>query len=59
MNHFPRDFTHNTLSGEELGAAMIYEIKETEIVELKKFHKSYFDVESITNTASELKYSMS
>lgn len=34
----------------------ITEIKETEIVELKKFHKSYFDVESITNTASELKY---
>jgi hypothetical protein len=34
----------------------ITEIKETEIVELKKFHKSYFDIESITNTASELKY---
>lgn len=34
----------------------INEIKETEIAELKKFHKSYFDVENITNTASELKY---
>ncbi|MBB5395061.1 type I restriction endonuclease [Mucilaginibacter sp. AK015] len=34
----------------------ITEIKEAEIAELKKFHKSYFDVESITNTASELKY---
>jgi len=34
----------------------ITEIKETEVAELKKFHKSYFDVESITNTASELKY---
>ncbi len=34
----------------------ITEIKETELVELKKFHKSYFDIESITNTASELKY---
>jgi hypothetical protein len=34
----------------------ITEIKEAEIVELKKFHKSYFDIESITNTASELKY---
>lgn len=34
----------------------ITEIKETEITELKKFHKSYFDIESITNTASELKY---
>lgn len=32
------------------------EIKEAEIAELKKFHKSYFDVDSITNTASELKY---
>jgi hypothetical protein len=34
----------------------ITEIKEAEIIELKKFHKSYFDIESITNTASELKY---
>lgn len=34
----------------------ITEIKETEIVELKKFHNSYFDVDNITNTASELKY---
>jgi len=32
------------------------EIKEAEMAELKKFHKSYFDVDSITNTASELKY---
>ncbi len=35
----------------------IAEIKENEIVELKKFHKSYFDIDSIVNTASELKYS--
>ena len=34
----------------------ITEIRDTEITELKKFHKSYFDVENITNTASELKY---
>lgn len=34
----------------------ITEIKDNEIAELKKFHKSYFDVENITNTASELKY---
>ncbi len=34
----------------------ITEIKETQIDELKKFHKSVFDAESITNTASELKY---
>ncbi|MGF7040106.1 type I restriction endonuclease [Mucilaginibacter lappiensis] len=32
------------------------EIKEVEIAELKKFHKSYFDEGNITNTASELKY---
>ncbi|MEJ5964214.1 type I restriction endonuclease [Pedobacter immunditicola] len=32
------------------------EIKEAEILELKKFHKSYFNVDNITNTASELKY---
>ncbi len=34
----------------------INEIKENQIEELKKFHKSLFDAESITNTASELKY---
>lgn len=35
----------------------ITEIKDNQIEELKKFHKSYFDVDSIVNTASELKYS--
>jgi len=34
----------------------ITEIKDNQIEELKKFHKSYFDADSITNTASELKY---
>lgn len=34
----------------------ITEIKENQVEELKKFHKSYFDAESIVNTASELKY---
>jgi hypothetical protein len=34
----------------------ITEVKENQIEELKKFHKSYFDPESIVNTASELKY---
>ena len=33
----------------------INEIKDNQIEELKKFHKSIFDAESITNTASELK----
>jgi len=31
-------------------------IKEFQIEELKKFHKSYFDLETILSTASELKY---
>lgn len=34
----------------------VTDIKDNQIEELKKFHKSYFDVESIQNTASELKY---
>jgi hypothetical protein len=34
----------------------ITEIKDNQIEELKKFHRSIFDAESITNTASELKY---
>ena len=46
----------NKMDGAPFFEFNITEIKETEIVELKKFHKSYFDVESITNTASELKY---
>jgi len=33
------------------------EIKDTEVVEVQKFHKSYFDIAHIVNTASELKYS--
>lgn len=35
----------------------ITEIKENQIEELKKFHKSYFDVENIVNSATELKFS--
>lgn len=34
----------------------ITEIKDNQTEELKKFHKTVFDAESITNTASELKY---
>lgn len=34
----------------------ISEIKDTQIEELKKFHKTIFDAESIVNTASELKF---
>jgi predicted type IV restriction endonuclease len=32
-------------------------MKEQAVYELKKFHKSYFDLNSIVNSASELKYS--
>ena len=32
------------------------EISEAEIEQLKKFHKSYYDVEEILSTAQELKY---
>lgn len=35
----------------------LLEIKDNQIEELKKFHKSYFDVHNIINTASTLKYS--
>lgn len=34
----------------------VTDIKDNQIEELKKFHKSYFDVDSISNTASELKF---
>lgn len=34
----------------------INEIKDNQIEELKKFHKTVFDAQSIANTASELKY---
>ncbi|MEW6104563.1 MAG: type I restriction endonuclease [bacterium] len=35
----------------------ILEPKDTQIEELKKFHKSYFDIDNIIDTASFLKYS--
>lgn len=35
----------------------ILDIKEAYVYELKKFHKNNFDIETIFNTASELKYS--
>jgi hypothetical protein len=34
----------------------ITDMKETQVEELKKFHKHYFEIEKILNTASELKY---
>ena len=35
----------------------ITDVKDYQLEELKKFHKSYFDIENILNSASELKYS--
>lgn len=34
----------------------LLDLKDNQIEELRKFHKSYFDIDSIMNTASELKY---
>jgi hypothetical protein len=34
----------------------LFDLKDTQIEELKKFHKSYFDIETILSSASELKY---
>lgn len=34
----------------------VTDIRDNQIEELKKFHKSYFDVDNIQNTASELKF---
>ena len=34
----------------------ITDLRDNQIEELKKFHKSYFDVDNILNSASELKY---
>lgn len=34
----------------------VTDIRDNQVEELKKFHKSYFDVSNIQNTASELKY---
>jgi len=37
----------------------ITNLKDTEVEELKKFHKSYFQIETITSAANDLKYSNS
>ncbi len=34
----------------------VTDMKENQVEELKKFHKSYFDLDNIVNTASDLKY---
>ncbi len=35
----------------------ILDVKDTQVAELKKFHKSNFDLDEVLNAASELKYS--
>lgn len=34
----------------------ITDLKDTQVEELKKFHKSYFDIENVLSSASEFKY---
>jgi hypothetical protein len=46
----------NKMDEKPFFAFNITEIKDSELEELKKFHKAYYDVENIVNTASELKY---
>ncbi|RFZ85183.1 restriction endonuclease [Mucilaginibacter terrenus] len=48
--------TANKMDDKPFFEFKITDIKENEIGELKKFHKSYFNVDNITNTASELKF---
>lgn len=48
--------TPNKMDDKPFFEFKITDIKENEVAELKKFHKSYFNVDNITNTASELKY---
>jgi hypothetical protein len=47
---------HNKMDEKPFLEFNIAEIKDNQTEELKKFHKSYFDAESIVNTASELKF---
>ena len=48
--------TPNKMDDKPFFEFKITDIKENEIGELKKFHKSYFNVDNISNTASELKF---
>lgn len=48
--------TSNKMDEKPFFEFKISDIKDTEIVELKKFHKSVFDLDSISSAASELKY---
>lgn len=47
---------HNKLDDKPFFEIDLLNIKEQQIAELKKFHKSNFDIDKIISTASELKY---
>lgn len=48
---------HNKMDNKPFLEIDILNIKDVQVAELKKFHKQSFDVETIFDTASELKYS--
>ncbi|HBH49171.1 MAG TPA: restriction endonuclease [Bacteroidales bacterium] len=48
---------HNKLDDKPFFELDLLNIKEQQVSELKKFHKSNFDIDKIISTASELKYS--
>ena len=49
--------TPNIMDKDPFFSFDITSIRDNEVEELKKFHKSYFQIETITSSASELKYS--
>ncbi len=48
--------TPNKMDEKHFLEVNILELKDSHIEELKKFHKSYFNIDNILNSASELKY---
>nr|DAM05444.1 MAG TPA: hypothetical protein [Caudoviricetes sp.] len=46
----------NKMDGKPFLEVNLLDLKDAQIEELKKFHKSYFDVNEILSSASELKY---
>jgi hypothetical protein len=46
----------NKMDGKPFWVLDILDLRENQIEEVKQFHNSYFDVDSIVNVASELKF---
>ncbi|GEM_PF-6326232 len=44
------------MDGKPFWVLDILDLRENQIEEVKQFHNSYFDVDSIVNVASELKF---